>query len=259
MTGGLAGRVIGLDTGGDGGLQKLQISYLERGRVPRTVEALFNPAEISRSRSVRWEQRAMALPQGKALTKRTAAQQFLAIEAETLSITLLFDTYGQLPTMGGSKRVASFLQQASPVPLFRGVPVTKHTEKVVRLGKVDPHLHHPPVCTLRWGRYGNFFTGVLTSLDQQFTLFLPDGTPVRATLGCTFQEISADITAGGAEPESSDVVKSRVLRRGETLHGLAAEEYGDPAKWRHIATANGITNPRMVPPGTALTIPKLAE
>jgi nucleoid-associated protein YgaU len=61
------------------------------------------------------------------------------------------------------------------------------------------------------------------------------------------------------EPESSDVVKSRVLRRGETLHSLAAQEYGDPSRWRHIAAANGITNPRNVRPGTSLTIPTLAE
>lgn len=259
MIGDLAGRAIGLSTGGDAGLQKLRISYRERGSVQRAVEALFNPAEISRNRTVRWEQRPMTVAQGQALAKRNAAQQFLSIEAETLSVTLLFDTYGQLPTMGGSKRVASFLQQASPVPLFKGVPVTKHTDQVVRLGKVDPHLHHPPVCTLSWGRYRNFFVGVLTQLDQQLTLFLPDGTPVRATLGCTFQEISAEVTAGGVEPESSDVVKSRVLRRGETLHSLAAQEYGDPARWRHIALANGITNPRTVRPGTSLTIPKLAE
>ena len=51
--------------------------------------------------------------------------------------------------------------------------------------------------------------------------------------------------------------KSRQVRRGDTLQSLAAEEYGDPRQWRHIAVANGIVNPRDLRPGTVLTIPKL--
>jgi nucleoid-associated protein YgaU len=47
------------------------------------------------------------------------------------------------------------------------------------------------------------------------------------------------------------------VRRNDTLHSIAAEEYRDPALWRHIAKANGIVNPRDLKPGTVLTIPRL--
>jgi nucleoid-associated protein YgaU len=53
------------------------------------------------------------------------------------------------------------------------------------------------------------------------------------------------------------VAKTRQVRHNDTLHSIAAEEYRDPALWRHIARANGIVNPRDLKPGTVLTIPRL--
>ncbi len=75
---------------------------------------------------------------------------------------------------------------------------------------------------------------------------------MRATLGCTFVECQRAL-----ELHSSDVVKTRVVKRHDTLQSIAAEEYNDPSRWRDIARANRIVNPRAIPPGTVLTIPKL--
>ena len=55
-------------------------------------------------------------------------------------------------------------------------------------------------------------------------------------------------------PKSPDRTKTRVLRAGERLDTIAAEEYGDPAQWATIARANGITRPRVVPVGTLLVV-----
>jgi nucleoid-associated protein YgaU len=98
---------------------------------------------------------------------------------------------------------------------------------------------------------------VLTGLSQRYTLFLPNGTPVRATLACEFAQVTSAAYARVGELHSSDVVKTRLVRRHDTLQSLAADEYGDPALWRPIALANGIVNPRGLRPGTMLTIPKL--
>ncbi|MGH3937303.1 MAG: LysM peptidoglycan-binding domain-containing protein, partial [Pseudonocardiaceae bacterium] len=110
-----------------------------------------------------------------------------------------------------------------------------------------------------WGVFRNIFTGVLTQLDQRFTRFLADGTPVRATLSCSFIESLTRADVRAREMNSADVVKTRVVRRNDTLHSLAAEEYRDPSLWRHIANANGIVNPRNLEPGRVLTIPKLSR
>ena len=49
------------------------------------------------------------------------------------------------------------------------------------------------------------------------------------------------------------------MKRGDTLSRIAAEEYGDPREWRHIAdeTADVLENPRRLEPGTILVIPPL--
>ena len=210
-----------------GGLQKLRITY-ERHRGGRggPIVALFNPQEISRSRTVSWQQENVLTESG-APTGSEMLQRFQSVSPRTLSMELFFDTYEA------------------------GRNVTGHTKQVGRLAKIDPELHRPPICHLDWGSF-HVFDGVITQIDEQFSLFLPDGTPVRATLGCTFVECQRAL-----ELHSSDVVKTRVVKRHDTLQSLAAEEYNDPSRWRDIARANRIVNPRKIPPGTVLTIPKL--
>ncbi|NTU80833.1 MAG: LysM peptidoglycan-binding domain-containing protein, partial [Chloroflexales bacterium] len=119
-------------------------------------------------------------------------------------------------------------------------------------------LHRPPICHLVWGALGIFFEGMLTNLTQTFTLFLPIGTPVRASLGCTFTEwVDPTIQAVRQNKMSPDVSKTRVVRRGDTLASIAAAVYNDPTLWRPIARANAIVNPLRLTPGQVLTIPVL--
>ena len=47
------------------------------------------------------------------------------------------------------------------------------------------------------------------------------------------------------------------MRAGETLSSISAAVFRDPAHWREIAVANGITDPRALAPGTVLTVPRL--
>jgi nucleoid-associated protein YgaU len=154
-----------------------------------------------------------------------------------LTLSLFFDTYASDPGAGSG--------------------VVKYTEQIAQLARLDRELHRPPICLLKWGRL-QIFEGVLTSLSQKFTLFLSDGTPVRATLTCTFaQHQSTQEAMRELDLHSADVSKTHIVRRGDTLSSIAAEAYNDPGLWRHIATANGLHNPRALTPGQALRIPKL--
>lgn len=242
--------LLGLGSGG-GELHKLTI-YYKKGRLkkPKSIEALFNPSEITLTRSAVWEQQqtvGQGGPSGAAVR-----QEFRSIEAERFSIELFFDTYG---SRSDALIGASFLP-ASLIPGSQSSDVRQYTDRIAKLLEEDTELHEPPVCDLRWGVF-DIFTGVLTTLNQRFTLFLDDGTPVRATLTCDFVEVGTLAQARAAERHSSDVVKTRQVQRYDTLQSLAADEYGDPTMWRPIAIANGIVNPRDLLPGTMLTIPKL--
>jgi len=250
----LASEILGLGAGG-GELQKLTILFERHGRHGRgSIQALFNPSEIVLSKAANWE-RQQAAGHGGA-DSGAVEQGFRSVEPETFSTELLFDTYESRSDGVAWRHAVTSLVPASVIGARDATDVRRHTDKIAKLLEVDRELHRPPICQLRWGAF-DIFRGVLTNLEQRFTLFLEDGTPVRATLSCSFAEFSGQARARAGELHSADVVKTREVRRGDTLHSLAAEEYGDPGLWRHIARANGIVNPRDPRPGTVLTIPKL--
>jgi nucleoid-associated protein YgaU len=211
-------------------LEKLKVFVEERPGVfsKNPFEVLFNPAELKLDKSARWPRVATA-------GRDTARSTFTYGEPYSLSLELFFDTYETQED------------------------VRDYTGEIVRLVTVQGDLQRPPLCTMTWGK--NTFGDsqwALQSVNQRFTLFLPNGTPVRASLGCSFQEWrSAKKEASNIKRSSQDVAKARVLKRGETLSSIAAEEYNDPGLWRVIAELNGIHNPRRVAPGQALAIPPL--
>lgn len=197
------------------------------------IPALFNPNKLVFSKSVGWSSQ-------NASQRDVPELQFTNAEPRTLTLDLIFDTYNT----GGAQKD----------------DVRKYTSKLLHLCTVERHgdKHRPPVCRLSWGSVGIFFQGVLERLEQQFTLFMEDGTPVRATSGCTFKEWRTNYDDLNQQNlSSSDLVKFRTVKRGETLSGISAEEYRDPGLWRVIADENGIDDPLLVMPGTALQIPKL--
>jgi nucleoid-associated protein YgaU len=250
----VASELFGLGAGG--GLEKLTIHYKYGKKKTGKAEALFNPSEISTSRSVNYRQKLAASKGGAGYFD--IKQKFLAVEAATLSIELFFDTYESRSEAATWKRAASSsIAPTNPFQSGDATDVREYTQKIVNLALPDTELHRPPVCTLKWGEYETIFVGVMTQVDERYTMFLANGTPVRATLSCSFVEYRTEAHLKASELHSADVAKTHQVRRGDTLQSIAAEEYNDPSLWRLIARANGIVNPRELRPGALLAIPKL--
>jgi nucleoid-associated protein YgaU len=53
----------------------------------------------------------------------------------------------------------------------------------------------------------------------------------------------------------ADQTKQVTVKRGETLWSISNRELGDPGRWRSIARANGIADPRKLQAGVSLMIP----
>jgi len=194
------------------------------------IVALFNPNQITIVKTANWR----ILP---AKQRDAPASQFTHGEPATLTVDLFFDTFESRADVRG-----------------------KHTHRIAELLTVERHgnFHRPPICKLTWGTPGDFFQGVLQNLNQRFTLFLEDGTPVRATLTCTFREWRSDEEEEKRQDtNSTDVAKTHTVKRGDTLSSIASEHYSDPTLWRPIAEANRIDDPRAIQPGTILAIPSL--
>jgi nucleoid-associated protein YgaU len=98
------------------------------------------------------------------------------------------------------------------------------------------------------------FAGVITQLTQSFSLFLSDGRPVRANLNVSFTEY---LDPKKDELETDPEFTTRVVKRADSLSGIAAEVYRDPTRWRVIAEANRLDDPRQIPVGLRLNIPKI--
>lgn len=200
----------------------------------RTIVAQFNPNRLTFNRSVTW--------QAKHLKRDIPEMQFTGAEPGTLNVDLFFDTYDH--------------------PSYTKKSVRDQVKQVLVLTTVEHNgeKHRPPLCVLSWGSAGIFFQGVLATLEQQYTLFMDDGTPVRATLHCTFKEWRKNEDDIKRQLlESSDVAKTRVIKRGETLSSIAATEYRDPRLWRPIAMENDIDDPINLIPGSVLLIPTLGD
>ncbi|WP_343600010.1 LysM peptidoglycan-binding domain-containing protein [Mycobacterium sp.] len=58
------------------------------------------------------------------------------------------------------------------------------------------------------------------------------------------------------EPEPEPAARTYTVVSGDTLWAIAERFYGDGNKYQQIADASGISNPDLIQPGQALTIPR---
>ena len=159
--------------------------------------------------------------------------QYVRGNTRSLSMDLFFDTYEQQSD------------------------VRKYTDKIYGLLEIDSDTHAPPICKFHWGKFT--FRCVLERVRGKFTLFLENGTPVRATLSVTFKEfIDVKVEVRKSPLQSADHFKTCIVKQGDSLSSIAAAEYDDPGMWRVIAQKNRIENPRVLEAGMRLVIPPLA-
>jgi hypothetical protein len=147
-----------------------------------------------------------------------------------------------------------------------GSAVTGHTDKLLRVMKVDPALAgsdsgrnkaRPPWVKFHWGSTHSF-RAVVEQLKIRFTYFASDGTPLRAKADLTLKQWNDEAELPLQNPTSSTPSLHSVhqLLPGETLDRVAAAHYGDPTRWRIIADANRIIDPLNLPKGMTLAIPE---
>jgi nucleoid-associated protein YgaU len=216
--------------------EKSNIKIESRGRKLNTWDVQFNPTEYSLNKGSQIAE--IAIP-----GIDSPILQFIRGQNEKLTLDLFFDT-----TDSGTDEKAEDVRDL--------------TDPFYQLVKIHPDLHAPPRVQFIWGENGLSFRAIVESVQQKFELFNPLGIPLRATLSVVFREYKTlEQQLKELKLKSSDHTKRRVVKRGDTLSSIAAEEYDDPREWRHIAehepNRNVITNPRRLVPGTVLEIPPL--
>src|SRR5262249_19564785 len=102
------------------------------------------------------------------------------------------------------------------------------------------------------------FRCVLESVRQKFTMFSPDGVPLRATLTVSLREYKTlQNQLDELHLSSPDRTHVHVLQQGETLAAISQRYYETPADWRSVALQNGLADARRLSAGSFLEVPAL--
>ena len=213
-----------------GELKKMVIeAYLDADRLIPVADykLMLNPKNFSRSVNMQYED---PMKPGTF----SAENIFKKVDNESISIEFLIDGIGTT----GEKR-----------------DVTTDVEKFLLVcGKVPGGIKRPNFLRLHWGSL--VMSAVLVSANINYTLFKPDGTPIRAMISATFTEDRSKLV--GIIEDGVGLLKNTNFREmvdGIGLPQMCKEIYGDESLYIQVAKANGITNPRDIPAGTEIEFP----
>lgn len=219
-----------------GELKKLKIEaystieFKESDKVDE-FSVLFNPSTYAQKYEVTYENNA-----GQGTTGNT--QKFGRIKPQEYSFDFLFDGTG---TAAPATDVASAIDQFLKVT-----------------GKMDGDIHRPLFLKLSWGNL--LSKCVLKTADITYTLFRPDGFPLRAKVTAQFSEAIDDTLRVAEEGKNSpDLTHVRAAQEGDRLDLMAYRIYGDPATYTAVARANDLDHFRALPAGLTLRFPPMIQ
>ena len=95
------------------------------------------------------------------------AMEYTTSEPQTLSVELFFDTFEKKEDVHD-----------------------KYVQQLENLMAIDPQLDRPPMVQVTFPHQKGF-AGVINSLSTKYTMFLPDGTPVRCTTNLVMKKASS--------------------------------------------------------------------
>jgi nucleoid-associated protein YgaU len=143
---------------------------------------------------------------------------------------------------------------------------SEYIDKLEKLVHVEKTSHHLPIITFVWGQFSQEtdltpdYVFYCTKVTVEYTMFLPDATPVRAKVSLNLEQ---KLGPGGEEirrgKQSPDHAKLYTVKRGDTLQSIANAEYEDPREWRRVAKTNNIDDPMSLRPGMKLLIPPILK
>jgi Contractile injection system tube protein len=146
-------------------VQKLYLVAMEGPQKDKHVEAQYNPKEIGVEKGATWSP-------AKTPTGNAPKLEFTAGSNRTMSLELTFDGYED-----GKNVHTEYVEKIVNMAMVMNEGGTKDDDK------------RPPKVSVVWGDNKlPKFTGVVESVSTKYTMFLPDGTPVRATVNVKLKE-----------------------------------------------------------------------
>ncbi len=225
-----------------GKLERAKINVVDGPDANTVIDVCFNPKEYSLDKSVTYDQ-------SKSFAD-APEPEFKAPVPMTLSVTLQFDSYEERVSVRDK-----WVRRIEKLTMMGVTELKKNATADEKKGS------RPPIILFVWGRFS--FKGVVTKLTQKYTMFLSDGTPVRAECNMTIQNVSnRDVDSGTSlSGNASPGTRSVSVGPNDRIDLIAAKELGDAGRWAEIAAFNDIVDPGNIAGAdgqrkTSLTLPE---
>lgn len=228
-----------------GELVKFSISDVDNPS--KKFEVMYNPTSFNESYKVEYN---TPEAQGQGEQQSTYSR----IGPQELNFEFLLDGTGASASSNG-------LGIAAPVPgadkIFKPIEVNDKIKEFLELCYLpDSDAHKPRELKLVWGPL--VANVILISADIQYTLFKPDGKPLRARIKTTFRvQNSQEMIEARLKFKSSDLTHIREVEENQSLPLLTHKVYDDPQYYLQVARHNKLKHFRRLKTGESLSFPPL--
>lgn len=199
----------------------------------KEFEVQINPATLSWSKEIAYES-------DEVVGSGSKERKYKGHKEDKLSFKIVLDDTGVLSGSQKAKKSIAFM--------------VNQLEKV--LYTVNSESHEPRYVIIIWGVF--CFEGRVTSLSYDYTLFSPDGQPLRVTISLSFSShLNKDISNKKEDKKSPDLTRIITLKAGESIAEWCYKIYNDSSYCYDVAEYNRLNSFRDVKPGVSLIFPPL--
>lgn len=183
--------------------------------------------------------------------------KFKFTSPEELKLDFTFDGTGVIPVSNQTT------QSNQPRSFYKDV--VGQVQALLKLVyTMEGKTHKPNFLRILWGNFSfgdsNGFACILKDLQINYTLFAPDGKPLRAKISATFVNFIEQVRRVREENKKSpDVTHIRKVGAGDKLPLMADDIYGDPTYYLQVAKVNGLVNFRRLGTNADLRFPPVEK
>ena len=198
----------------------------------KSIDAFLNPDSYSLNYAVNYES-------SKEKQNNAGTQIFTGMGPTGLELELTLDGTGIIPLPSGYATVDDYIRSLKDI-----------------IYNYQGTYHRPNYCKVAWNNLQ--FTGVCSSFTIKYSMFQPDGTPIRASVKLSFKEnIDFKTKLRMAQSSSPDLTHIRTVRSGDTLPLMTWRIYGDSSHYPMVAKVNNLSRLDAIKPGDELYFPPL--
>jgi len=238
--------------GNEGELKKLKIEAYssiryDAGDKVDEFFVMFNPPTLSQIYEIEYNE-------DQAQGTSGSSQSFGKMKPQEYTFEFLIDGTGTTPPPVGAGSDST--NQAAV-----GEPVDVSAEVADFLAltyEFNGELHRPYYLKIHWGQFVLYC--IMKKANVTYTLFKPNGFPLRAKINATFSQISDDVLRTAREGRNSpDMTHYRQVRDGDQLPLMCFKIYGDMSHYLDVAEYNQVLDFRKLETGVRIAFPPLKD